>query len=94
MTGKGVGWRRAGHIRFKLSPRRIKFKLLFAPDFRVVRWRRLVQPDRDSAGPLECAAQLCVGPFQHMDYVAVRFHRQRRVGPRFPGWDAHVAQQV
>jgi hypothetical protein len=46
-----------------LSPRRIKLKLLFAPDFRVVRWRRLVQPDRDSAGPLECASQLCVGPF-------------------------------
>jgi len=38
--------------------------------------------------------QLRVGPFQHMDYVAVRFRRQWRVGPGFPGRDAHVAQQV
>jgi hypothetical protein len=93
MTGKGVGWRWAGHIRFKLSPRRIKFKPLFAPDFRVVRWRGLVQPDRDSAGPLECAAQLCVGPFQHMDYVAVRSSTVA-CRARIPDWDAHVAQQV
>src|ERR1700709_2965512 len=59
MTGKGVGWRWAGHIRFKLPPRRINsscFSLLISGLFAGADWFSLIgaQPDRSNALP-SCA---------------------------------------